>query len=555
MVKDMRKIVSMICVFAMVIAIPTVIGGQSVVNKTVVNPPGNTDWWSMTRHDLSSKGVSLGQGPQTNNLGWSQNYQDVDSFASGPIVVNDKIYAFTVQSGDMPRGGVYCFNAIDGSIIWSDTNAALAILGGIYNNNRIYSVGLSSTFMGVILCHDANTGELIWSYTLIASAFSMPSFPVYYNGKIFFTWEDLDLQHACLMVHLRCLKDCGNFALSMWDKTLAPDNRASSYYSVYAIPAIVNGNIYALTEHMIYKYNAETGTKYWEENRSKLTYLTLAEQNGKIAFGEGNNVTYIDSSAGQVLWSQAVNPNVWAIMSPAVISDKIYVEFITKNHTIHVSCLKNTGQIMWTKQIDTYSSGDYYMFSPSIAGDKLYIGGGVYGSSGKVFCLSTSTGNMLWNHSLDDGGRQSVSIADNALYIASFGGTLYRFKDLSQNGAPSTPVITGPASGDVGTTYNYSFVSTDPNQDYVYYFINWSDVTESGWIGPYQSGVPIIRSHSWSEEGTYIIKAKAKDFNGTESDWGTLSVIMPLTKPQEIPSQYDALRTLNIRAVIEMMKK
>ncbi len=38
--------------------------------------------------------------------------------------------------------------------------------------------------------------------------------------------------------------------------------------------------------------------------------------------------------------------------------------------------------------------------------------------------------------------------------------------------------------------------------------------------------------HTWAEQGTYIIKAKAKDISDYESEWGTLKVTMP--KNQQI---------------------
>ncbi|MHA2255332.1 MAG: hypothetical protein ACXAAM_04605, partial [Candidatus Heimdallarchaeaceae archaeon] len=36
--------------------------------------------------------------------------------------------------------------------------------------------------------------------------------------------------------------------------------------------------------------------------------------------------------------------------------------------------------------------------------------------------------------------------------------------------------------------------------------------------------------HIWDTKGTYTIKAKAKDTDGYESDWGTLTVTMPRDK-------------------------
>ncbi len=60
----------------------------------------------------------------------------------------------------------------------------------------------------------------------------------------------------------------------------------------------------------------------------------------------------------------------------------------------------------------------------------------------------------------------------------------------------------------------YISVPQDPENDQVYYFIDWGDGTSSEWIGPYEPGQTVYISHVWSEDGIYKIKAKAKDLNG-----------------------------------------
>jgi hypothetical protein len=71
-------------------------------------------------------------------------------------------------------------------------------------------------------------------------------------------------------------------------------------------------------------------------------------------------------------------------------------------------------------------------------------------------------------------------------------------------------------------------MSSDPEGTPVWYYIEWGDGTNSGWIGPYTSGHEIIVNHTWNKRGTYTIQAKAKDGYGAESGWGTLSVKMPI---------------------------
>jgi len=110
------------------------------------------------------------------------------------------------------------------------------------------------------------------------------------------------------------------------------------------------------------------------------------------------------------------------------------------------------------------------------------------------------------------------------------------------NHPPDPPIIDGPAEGTAGEEYEYTFLSVDPNGDDVSYFVDWGDDTNSDWIGPYESGEEVTVSHTWSEQGGYTIRAKAKDEHGAKGDWGYLDVTMPVnqitrrTTPSSQPS-------------------
>ena len=92
---------------------------------------------------------------------------------------------------------------------------------------------------------------------------------------------------------------------------------------------------------------------------------------------------------------------------------------------------------------------------------------------------------------------------------------------------PNTPDIAGEQNGKAGTTYDYTFTALDPNNDDVFYYIDWGDNTPKEWIGPYTSGEEVIIAHTWTTKDTYILKAKVKDGSGEESDWGNLEIEMP----------------------------
>jgi hypothetical protein len=96
---------------------------------------------------------------------------------------------------------------------------------------------------------------------------------------------------------------------------------------------------------------------------------------------------------------------------------------------------------------------------------------------------------------------------------------------------PMTPTLSGPTEGTVGHSYEYSVVSTDPDDEDLYYLIDWGDNTTSEWLGPYVSGVQMNVQHTWNEKGIYTVKAKAKDMYGVESNWSD-PIEMTISAPQ-----------------------
>ena len=93
---------------------------------------------------------------------------------------------------------------------------------------------------------------------------------------------------------------------------------------------------------------------------------------------------------------------------------------------------------------------------------------------------------------------------------------------------PDKPMIKGPTSVGPGT-YEYTFNSTDPEGDEIFYCIHNSDGNED-WIGPYESGKERSINISWKKKGTFSIKIKAKDIYHAKSEWGILNVTVPKYK-------------------------
>ncbi len=119
---------------------------------------------------------------------------------------------------------------------------------------------------------------------------------------------------------------------------------------------------------------------------------------------------------------------------------------------------------------------------------------------------------------------------------------------LSYFEGPTPPIISGPESGKAGMEYNFSLVSTEPSGFDLFYYIFWGDGTDDGWLGPYASNVSMNISHIWEEKGTYTIQAKAKNTNGTESEWAEHNITIAADVKIEIGEVVGGL--LGITAVI-----
>lgn len=107
----------------------------------------------------------------------------------------------------------------------------------------------------------------------------------------------------------------------------------------------------------------------------------------------------------------------------------------------------------------------------------------------------------------------------------------FRSYGMIENEAPLKPETpSGPSSGNTGTLYTYTSNAIDPDNDEIHCLWDWGDGTDSGWLGPYNSGDICEQEHSWPSKGNYNIKVKAKDKWEQESDWSDpLVVSMPKT--------------------------
>jgi predicted outer membrane repeat protein len=107
--------------------------------------------------------------------------------------------------------------------------------------------------------------------------------------------------------------------------------------------------------------------------------------------------------------------------------------------------------------------------------------------------------------------------------------------NVTINTPPNTPAIpSGQASGIPGTSYSYSTSASDPDGDQVKYTFDWGDGTTS-MTSLVNSSTIASASHTWNNTGIYLVKAKATDSNGLDSEWSNTISVSILNRPPNAP--------------------
>lgn len=179
----------------------------------------------------------------------------------------------------------------------------------------------------------------------------------------------------------------------------------------------------------------------------------------------------------------------------------------------------NTGISLSYNTTTTDADGDSIKYGWDWDGDGTVDEWSNFLSSGSIDTRShvwTSAGTYYIQVMAEDSdGGQSAFSAQKSVVITS-------------NNPPVKPTISGPSSGRIGRAYTYSSTTTDPESDQIYFWFDWADGTNTGWVGPYNSGDTVSMSHTWSNKGSYSLKVKAKDISGEVSVWSDpLGVSMP----------------------------
>ena len=196
----------------------------------------------------------------------------------------------------------------------------------------------------------------------------------------------------------------------------------------------------------------------------------------------------------------------------------------------------NDSKVIGTTEEKT-GSASIYNFSdpkPELVKNTEYI---------LTFWGSNSNAKIYYDDSEDEHGRYlnltyNSSIWPDPLVFTNESRTYSIYCSYTPDTtAPEKPTLWGPLTikEDIEYTYNASTIDPDENAS-LYYQFDWGDNSElSDWIGPFASGATCNNAtHTWTEQGYYDIKVRAKDESGAISCWSDpLPIVAPFDDDPE----------------------
>ena len=147
------------------------------------------------------------------------------------------------------------------------------------------------------------------------------------------------------------------------------------------------------------------------------------------------------------------------------------------------------------------------------------FGDGTEGNGETIFHSYLDVGNYTVILTVtDDGGATGID-------------TTYAIITQKANNVPSKPILEGPTTGNKNTSYAYTAISTDADDNSVKYAFNWGDNTNAT-TEFLPNGTLVTQNHTWTAAGKYTIWVQAIDDKDAHSEKTYLTVlidVMPIS--------------------------
>ena len=538
------------------------------------------DDWGTYQHDPQNSGFSSSEMPDTPRIAWSK----VIPRTNSPVVADGKVYLstetspyiqcldaddghelwntsltgrikgmLTVVDGKVYAGAynkhVYCFDSADGSLLWNTNIGQSIATTPTVADGKVYITSIGRA----VHCLDAITGSPIFVTHSQYKGNNKESPPIVADDKVYTTSRN----------RIYCFYSSnGSF---IWGHT----------YSTMSPLSIADGKVYFDGEYHgnVYCLNADNGSFIWSYDTDGQTKSSISIADGKVYVGCNfhGNVYCLNADNGSFIWSYDTGDSIMDyIDSPlSIADDKVYVGS-SGLHNGKLYCLNaTTGEQNW------YIPMVGLVFSSAIVDGKIYVSAGDNVNYAQVYCIDAGATPPTPNQppigptSVNVGGSVDVIYyTDNApgedtyFYLFDWGdgnnsgwkdspvagydwpmGGVFDVKvqvktecgsvvlksdwsdplEVTVNDAPYIIDMDGPTHGPIGINHSFIVELTDPEGDDIFFFVDWGDGNNSGWLGPFSDDtVEVEIVHQWSYLDSFPIRIETRDDIGAQHGYITV---------------------------------
>ncbi|WP_410769095.1 PQQ-binding-like beta-propeller repeat protein [Fontibacillus sp. BL9] len=208
----------------------------------------------------------------------------------------------------------------------------------------------------------------------------------------------------------------------------------------------------------------------------------LAE--GTLYFGSEEGRFYaVDANDGKITWEAEFPGKIRS--SAAVVEDELY--FTDTTSTLY-ALERETGKLKWAQKLDDSLKDeglpdlwDYYIGSPAVDGDYIYIGG----EGPRFYAIQRQDGSIVWETETASFVHGKAAIAGGTIYIADMSGEVAALDQ--QSGTKLWSAKFGPVQSSM--TYKDGTVYFGSRDQYVYALdaksgdIQWTLLSPGGsWV-------------------------------------------------------------------------
>ena len=336
-----------------------------------------------------------------------------------PIIAGEMVYVFAAN------GSIWAFDKTNGNLIWKNetTGGNLQTSTPAYGDGKIFVAATS----GDLFAFNATIGEELWNVHVTGGNFECPI--TYFDHKIYI---GEGLKGGVTTKNYYCYDDNGT---QLWSH--AAENTAgflwcgASVVGGYLVFPTYEGKLTSL-----YKNNGTLTDEVDLTSELSFSRHDLGKIRASVTYHDG--YIYTTSEKGQPVgyvwkvgfdngtfvddgWSTA---NGFSTSTPVVYDGKVYVGQGEHGFTGNLTCLNDSnGDILWSYFVD---AGVKSSPAISIQDGRPYIYFTTAKTNGSLYCLNAD-GTLAWEYNPPDEGYilQGAAISVGSVYFGTGGGYIY----------------------------------------------------------------------------------------------------------------------------------